>query len=100
MTPLGGKDESEQEFHASSEGTTGRDAANIDSTYHVDLDDITVKDESKIDNTYDVTDLDYTDNNNEDKQLVMDPKDMRFYGAKDFSKKIKEELGKKLSITV
>ena len=105
MTLSTGKNEGEQEFLASSEsGTTGRDAAHMESTYHVDLDDMVtptkghVKEESKVENMYDVIDQDYTDKNNEEKQRVMDLKDIRFYGAKDFSKKIKEELGKKLVI--
>ena len=99
MTKSHGVDDVGQEFYASYEGgTTGRDAANLESIYHVDLDDIVnpnkqkVNGNSRIDNEYDDGDQDYTDLNAKDREPL--PKDIKFYGAKDFSKKIKEELGK------
>ena len=91
-----------QEFFASSEGTAiGRDAANLDSIYHVDLDDTAApptentssKDISRMDDgeQYEADDEDYEDHTRDPNQPL--PKDIKFYGAKNFSKKIKEELG-------
>ena len=91
-----------QEFFASSEGTAiGRDAANLDSIYHVDLDDTAVpptentplKDTSRMDDgeEYEADNEDYEDHTRDPNKPL--PKDIKFYGAKDFSNKIKEELG-------
>ena len=99
MTLSNGMGDSNQEFYASYEGgVTGRDAANLESIYHVDLDEIVTetkgrsKDNSGIDNEYDVGDQDYMDMTNKNKEPI--PKDIRFYGAKKFSEKVKEELGR------
>ena len=90
-----------QEFFASAEGgTTGRDAANLESIFHVDLDDVTVHkdneydDEDYNDNSYHTNDddNDYVDEKTKSQQR-RNLKDFRLYGAQDFSKKIKEELG-------
>ena len=104
MTSLDGMDEGRQEFLASSEGTAiGRNAANLESIYHVDLDETVLtptkntllKDNSRMDKgeEYETDDEDYENHTNDPNEPL--PKDIKFYGAKDFSKKIKEELGKK-----
>ena len=92
-----------QEFFASSElSAVGRDAANLESIYHVDLDDTAVtptqsnllKENSRMDEReeYEADIEDYEDHTNDPNEPL--PKDIKFYGAKDFSEKIKEELGK------
>ena len=94
------------EYLASSEGgTSGRDAANLESTYYVDLDDTMpptkeqeLKVDPKIDNIYDMTDQDYADNGGKDKLPEKKLAEIHLYGAKHFSKKIKEELGKKRDV--
>ena len=103
MTSLDGMDAGRQEFLASSEGTAiGRNAANLESIYHVDLDETVLtstnnpqlKDTSRMDVRveYEADNEDYEDHTRDPNEPL--PKDIKFYGAKDFSKKIKEELGK------
>ena len=101
MTPLSGIDEEDHGYYASSEGgVAGRDAANMESIYHVDLDDIVaptntnIRSNARIDNQYDLGGEDYSEDSTKD----LLSKEIKFHGAKKYSKKIKEELGNYLQI--
>lgn len=103
MSPQSGMDEEDHGYYASSEGgVAGRDAANMESIYHVDLDDIVaptntnIRSNARIDNQYDLGGEDYSEDNNKD--LI--PREIKFHGAKKYSKKIKEELGNYLKISL
>ena len=103
MTLSDDEQDIEQEFYASSESeTTGRDAASSKSTFQVEINDAPTAamkieeydDETYTDDlSYDTPDPGYIGRKTEN-QKATSLKDIRLYGAKDFSKKIKEELGK------
>ena len=102
MTISDDEQDIEQDFYASSESeTTGRDAASSKSTFQVEIDigptAVTEADDYDEENyssatSHDTTHRDYVGRKYQSKKIT-DVEDIRLYGAKDFSKKIKEELG-------
>ena len=102
MTLSDDEQDIEQDFYASSESeTSGRDAASSKSTFQVEIGNgptAVPEEEDYGDENYssatshDTTHRDYVSRKSQSKKIT-DVEDIRLYGAKEFSKKIKEELG-------